>query len=209
MSMHKQNRDDDPAVHSFPPPNTRKHSLHANKNASSATRQLPVQKVAPTPKHLLAHRLCLLVDWLHPPRDSPFSSSILITISSQVSSFISNTHPQSCTHRVDHSPRRHRQPTSNAAEAARNPPNQAQHPLVQPKHSLAARSQISASSRSCSSDITLRHASQRWAAMLADQFAMRRGPMGAKGEREGLKEKAGSGGIAMEFAGVGGESLKA
>ena len=32
--------------------------------------------------------------------------------------------------------------------------------------------------------------------------------MGAKGEREGLKEK-GSGGIAMGFAGVGGESLKA
>lgn len=83
--MHKQNRDDDPAVHSFrPSPNARKHSLNANKNPSSATGQLLVGKVAPTPKHQLARRLCLLVDWLHPPLNSLSSQS--------VPSLISNAH---------------------------------------------------------------------------------------------------------------------
>ena len=126
MSMHKQNRDDDPAIpshHHQTPENipytlTKTHLLPRDNNS----------------KYLLARRLCLLVDWLHPPRNSLFSSSILITISSQVSSLISNAHPQSCAHRVDHPPRCHRQPTSNAAEAARNLPNQARHLQVQPKH---------------------------------------------------------------------------
>ena len=46
-----------------------------NKNPSSTTGQLLVEKVAPTPKQLLARRLYLLVDWLY--------TTELIIISSQ------------------------------------------------------------------------------------------------------------------------------
>lgn len=114
QSMRKQNRDDDPAVHSFPPPaKTPENILYTpTKTLSSATGQLVVGRVAPTPKHPLARRLCLLVDWLHPPRNSLSSQSA------------HRCPPLSATP----IPIPRRQPTPNAAEVARDPPNQAQYP---------------------------------------------------------------------------------
>lgn len=71
QSMRKQNRDDDPAVHSFPPPpNTRKHSLHANKNLLFCHGTTSRRKGSTHSQTLTHAPAVLLVDWLHPPRNS-------------------------------------------------------------------------------------------------------------------------------------------
>jgi len=71
QSMRKQNRDDDPAVHSFPPPpNTRKHSLHANKNLLFCHGTTSRRKGSTHSQTLTRAPAVLLADWLHPPRNS-------------------------------------------------------------------------------------------------------------------------------------------